>query len=196
MQSLPIEICYDFSRYLNHRDYNLLRQTCKFLSCLDSIQYLYFQSYKESAHLNDPELLSQIRLDNQCLDDDSFIYIAVNGHSYEFIRLFHTTAIVKISPKAKNDAFAAIIKNRNSHEMIFDLLKDGFINAKISFDFKYRGESKYQATVLHWACLYDYMDVVLLLLKYDNVDFCSKDHCGDEPIHHAAELGHTQSHPF
>jgi hypothetical protein len=102
MLSLPVEICYDFSRYLNHRDYTRLRQTCKFLSRLDLIQYLYFQSYKESTDLigNNHELLSQIRLDNLYLDDDSFIYIAVNGHSAEFLRLFHTKAIEKISVKA------------------------------------------------------------------------------------------------
>jgi hypothetical protein len=116
MLSLPVEICYDFSRYLNHRDYTRLRQTCKFLLRLDLIQYLYFQSYVKSVDLigNNPKLLSKMRLNNQCLDDDSFLYIAVNGHSAEFLRLFHTKAIAKISVKAKDEAFVEIINNYGS----------------------------------------------------------------------------------
>jgi hypothetical protein len=80
MLSLPVEICYEISRYFNHRDYIRLRRTCKILSGLDSIQYLYFQNYLESVDLigHHRKVPSQIRLNNQCLDDDSFIYIAAN----------------------------------------------------------------------------------------------------------------------
>jgi ankyrin repeat protein len=213
MLSLPAEICYDFSRYLNHRDYTRLRRTCKFLSRLDSIQYLYFQSYKDSADSigNDPELLSQallsqIRLDNQCLDDDSFLYMAINGHSAEFIRLFQTNACVNISTKAKDEAFIEIIENFNSKDMICELLRDGLVNATLSVTlavpFSVIAEDEEdeelhnRGTALHWACINGYVDVVQLLLKYDNVDVSSKDNHDNAPIHYAADVGHTESFSF
>jgi hypothetical protein len=194
MLSLPVEICYDFSRYLNHRDYTRLRQTCKFLSHLDLIQYLYFQSYKESVDLigNNHELLSQIRLDNQCLDDDSFLYIAFNGHSGEFLRLYHTKAIVKISVKAKEEAFVGIINNFGSQEMICELLTDGFVDATLTVTYEWRSKG----TALHWAVMNGYLDAVMLLLKYDKVDVCFQDNNGNEPIHFAAQNGHTESYSF
>jgi hypothetical protein len=226
MLSLPVEICYDFSRYLNHRDYTRLRQTCKFLSRLDLIQYLYFQSYVESVDLigNHPKLPSQIRLDNQCLNDDSFLYIAVNGHSGEFLRLFHTKAIDKISVKAKEKAFVAIIYNDGSQEMICELLTDGFVDATLPVTYQYytsrcKGTalhelltdgfvdatlpvtyqyytSRCKGTALHWACMNGYFDLVLLLLTYFNVEVCSKDTKCKEPIHYAAQYGHTESYSF
>jgi hypothetical protein len=198
MLSLPVEICYEISRYLNHRDYIRLRRTCKILSGLDSIQYLYFQSYVESVDLigNHPKLPSQIRLDNQCLDDDSFLYIAFNGHSGEFLRLYHTKAIDKISVKAKEKAFVAIINNNGLPEMICKLLMDGFVDATLSVTFLDQENQDVEGTALHWACIYDYLDFVQLLLKYDNVDVCSTDSDVVEPIHHAALNGHTESYTF
>jgi hypothetical protein len=139
---------------------------------------------------NNPKLLSQIRLDNQCLNDDSFLYIACNGHSDQFVRLFHTKALVNITVKAKDEAFVAIIENGHSPEMIYLLLNEGFVNATLSVNDGLNPRS----TALHWACSNGYSDIVMLLLKYDNVDVCSKDHYDNEPIHYAAEFGRTESY--
>jgi hypothetical protein len=144
---------------------------------------------------NHPKLPSQIRLDNQCLDDDSFLYIAFNGHSGEFLRLFHTKAIVKISVKAKEKAFVGIIQNGHSQEMICRLLTDGFVDATLPVDYEFYA-SHCVGTALHWACINGYLDAVLLLLKYDKVDVCFQDDNGNEPIHYAADLGHTESSLF
>jgi ankyrin repeat protein len=192
MLSLPIEIRYLLSKYLNHREYTRLRLTCKFLSRLDTIHYLYFKSYVESvANNHNPKLLSQIRLDNQCLNDASFLFIAAHDHSGEFIRLFQRKACMNISTIAKDQAFVGIIDNGHSPKMICELLKDGFVNATLSVYCKPN-----QTTALHWACMNFYMDAALLLLNYDNVDVCSNDNFGNEPIHYAAELGHTESYSF
>jgi hypothetical protein len=209
MLSLPVEIRYSISRYLNHRDYIRLRRTCKFLLRLDSIQYLYFQSYKESVDLigNNPNLLSQIRLNNQCLDDDSFVFIAVNGHYREFHRLIQTNKWVKISSKAKDEAFVEIIQNSNftdvlniyendhSQEMICELLNDGFVDATLSVILPFVDED-FETTALHWACVKGYIDVFQVLLKYVNVDVSSRDDLEYEPIHYAAQYGHTESYSF
>jgi hypothetical protein len=147
--------------------------------------------YIESVDLigRHPKLPSQIRLNNHCLDDDSFLYIAVNGHSGEFLRLFHTKAIDKISVKAKQKAFVGILQKGHSQEMICGLLTDGFVDGRLRVEY-------HKLTALHWACIHGYIDVVLLLLNYDNVDLCSKDRRGNEPIHYAAQYGHMESYSF
>jgi ankyrin repeat protein len=144
---------------------------------------------------NNPKLLYQIRLDNQCLNDDSFLYIACNGHSSEFIRLFQRKVCMNISTVAKDQAFVSIIENGLSPEMICELLKDDFVNAAVSVLYEDDG-NEYKATALHWSCMFGYPDVVKLLLKYDNVDVCFKDINHDAPIHYAAQFGHAESYSF
>jgi hypothetical protein len=162
------------------------------------IQFLYIKAYKETVDIYGIKLRNntRIRLDSKSINEDEFMFIAVKGHSDEFVRLFRTKAMVKISTEAKDKAFVEVIKNGHSKEMICELLKDCVVNATISFEFKYHIESQYRSTALQWACLYDYIDVVLLLLKYDNVDISAKDGCSNQPIHYAAALGHTESNSF
>jgi hypothetical protein len=82
--------------------------------------------------------------------------------------------------------------------MICELLNDGIVNATLSVIFE---DEEYQyevceSTALHWACMNGYLDVVQLLLKYDNVDVCCRDNHCNESIHYAAEFGHNESYSF
>jgi hypothetical protein len=198
---LPLELCFAIARYINHRDYRALRNTCGALYRMAPVQFVYFKCYKESVLIYN-ELLRRtprIRLDTHSLDDESFVYIAVKGHSNEFIRLLQSNANDNISAKAKNNSLTEIIKNGHPPEMVCELLKDDCVNASMHVSFIYRElkESKYNGgTVLHWACIYGYADVALQLLKNPKVDVCAKaiDEC--HPIHHAASIGHTDSNLF
>jgi ankyrin repeat protein len=69
--------------------------------------------------------------------------------------------------------------------MIYELLRDGFVNASVDLN---------KSTSLHWACEGGYLDIVLLLLNYENVDVCAKDNLDSEPIFYAAQNGHTESY--
>jgi hypothetical protein len=199
MLTLPVELCYAVTRYINHYDYMQLRRSCRSLSRLDSVQYLYFKYYKESTSLvaNHPEVHSQIRLDSRSLDDESFVFIAHKGHSVEFVRLFQMNGFVDISTKAKENAFVGIIENGHSHEMICELLKDGVVDAgALRVDINTSEIFYRQSSALHWACVYGYIEIVLLLLQYKNVDVCVEDKHGITPIHIAAIFGHSIGYSF
>jgi hypothetical protein len=79
--------------------------------------------------------------------------------------------------------------------MICALLTDGFVDATLPVTYQsYALHCK--GTALHWACIQGDFDLFLLLLKYVGVDLCSKDTFLYEPIHHAAQNGHTESYSF
>jgi ankyrin repeat protein len=80
--------------------------------------------------------------------------------------------------------------------MICELLKDGFVDAALPVTLFNVDEEYCEGTALHWACRNGYFDLVLLLLTYFNVDVCSEDTFGNEPIHDAAQNGHTESYSF
>jgi ankyrin repeat protein len=71
---------------------------------------------------------------------------------------------------------------------------DGSVYATLSVTFLDQEDQDVEGTALHWACSNDYLDVVQLLLQYDNVDVCSTDIHAKEPIHYAARNGHTESY--
>jgi hypothetical protein len=189
MLSLPLELYYLFSRYLNHRDYQRLRRTCKSFSQLHKIQFLTFKKYRETVNIYNRLLCetTRIRLDSQSFDDESFVYIAANGHSGEFIRLLQTKECANIiSPKAKNEALSIIINKGYPKEMVCELLKNGCVDASQTI-------SDITGTLLHWACRQGYIEIVVILLKYPKVDPCAKTFGDRQPIHYAASLGHTNS---
>jgi hypothetical protein len=192
MFSLPVELCYSISLYLNHRDYLRLRCSSKFFSKLDPVQYLNFKSYQESVDILSELLYGTVRikLDSQSFNNDSFIYIALEGHVKEFVRLLRTPASKRISVYAKEFAFIVIIEMGHPHEMIIELLKEGSVNASIpvSFDIPHSLNHIEEGTALHWACAYGFLEIVQLLLKDKKVDVCAKDLCDIQPVHLAADL--------
>jgi ankyrin repeat protein len=163
------------------------------------VQYLDFNSYKQTVNTikNHTQLLKRIRLHKNSLHDDSFVYIALNGHYQQFIRFFTIKSLRNISVIAKNAAFAGILKNGHRQEMICELLKDACVNISLILTFKHiaSGYIRERGTILHWACMHGHIEVVSLLLKYDNVDFHVKLN-GYEPIHFAVIFGHIQSYSF
>jgi hypothetical protein len=108
MISLPLELCYSFCRYLNHRDYMCLSRTCKQLSYLHKIQFLYFKAYKQTIDIYGQKLrgITRIRLDSQSICDESFMCITYNGHCDEFVRLFQINACNQVSLQAKEFALS------------------------------------------------------------------------------------------
>jgi ankyrin repeat protein len=129
---------------------------------------------------------TRIKLEAQSLDDESFLYIAAHGHSGEFIRLLQLNAGANIiSPKAKNEALSLIVNKGHPKEMVYELLKNGRVNASRTISFI--------GTLLHWACVHGYIEIVGLLLKYPDVDPCAKTSGDRQPIHLAVSQGHTKS---
>jgi hypothetical protein len=94
---------------------------------MHKIQFLHFKQYKETVEIYGRKLrvTTRIRINSQSVNDESFTYIAVNGHSEEFVRLFKTNAFAQISLETKEFAQSEVIRNRFPQEMIFELLKDG-----------------------------------------------------------------------
>jgi hypothetical protein len=92
-------------------------------------QFLYFKKYKETVDIYGRKLRvsAMIRIDSQSISDESFTYIAANGHSEEFVRLFKTNAFAQISLETKELALSVIIRKYFPQEMIFELLKDGLL---------------------------------------------------------------------
>jgi hypothetical protein len=128
MLSLPLEIFYSVSDYIGVRDYHRLRQSCKFLLRLNTVKYLDFQRYKENVSIYGMKLREnrRISLYNQSINDESFIFLAVNGHSAEFLRLLKTNACDKISVKAKQLAFTDILE----YDFPQDMIERAFYNPK------------------------------------------------------------------
>jgi hypothetical protein len=159
---------------------------------LDPVQYANFKSYQASVDILSEKLNGtvRIRLDSQSLNNDSFIYIALEGHVNEFIRLLKTPAIKRISRYAKDFAFIVIIELGHDHEMIKELLKEGSVNTSIpvSFDVPSQINHIEEGTALHWACANGFIEIVQLLLDDKNVDVCAKDLCDIQPVHLAADL--------
>jgi hypothetical protein len=62
-----------------------LRLSCKALSYIHTIQFLYIKAYKETVDIYGHKLRNntRIRLDSKSINDDEFMYIAVIGHSGE-----------------------------------------------------------------------------------------------------------------
>jgi ankyrin repeat protein len=69
--------------------------------------------------------------------------------------------------------------------MICELLTSGFVDATLRVALL-DVDDDLEGTALHWACMYGYLDVLQLLLKYVNV--CSTDSDVTEPIHYAAYI--------
>jgi hypothetical protein len=96
----------------------------------------------------------------------------------------HTTACFKISAKAKEKAFVEIIENGRPQEMIYELLTGGFVDATLPVTmFSDVAIEYYKSTAFHWACMNGYLDIVMILLKYDNVDIRSRERFVSEPKH-------------
>jgi hypothetical protein len=165
MTFLPFELVYSVSRNISVKEYHRLRQTCTMLSRLDTVKYLDFPSYKEEVNFHALKLREnrRISLNNKRINDESFIFIAVNGHSHEFIRLFHTKALNEISINAKQFAFIALLRQHLfPQEMICELLKNGCVDPTVI--------NNIGNNCLHISAREGYDKVVKLLLDDPRMD--------------------------
>jgi hypothetical protein len=154
---------------------------------MSAIQFLYFKQYKETVDIYGIKLrgTTRIRIDIQSITDESFIYIAVNGHSDEFVRLFKSNACDRISLETKEFALSEIIRKGFPQEMIFELLKDGCVDPMVM-----RSYNRGYGNCFHLSAMYGYDCIVKLLLEDGRIDPSVVDNDGDNCLHFSAMNGH------
>lgn len=170
--TLPLEIYYAISLWLNHKDYISLRLTCSYIRNLNPVQTLFYPGYIQSTDLFHDLIIQpnpKIKLDFYALNDESFIFIAECGHAIEFIRLLRllkikSTEHVIVSSEAKEIAFKIIIQNEYPPEMLLELLLDGHVDPSIRVEFNVAGECIEEGTALHWV--FDLLTIGLLQWAY------------------------------
>jgi hypothetical protein len=117
------------------------------------------------------------------INDESFTYIAVNGHSEEFVRLFKTNAFAQISLETKEFVLTEVITNYFPQEMIFELLKDGCVDPMASYNGGF-------GNCLHLSALNGYEGIVMILLEDNRIDPSVVNNNGSNCLHLSAMNRH------
>jgi hypothetical protein len=154
---------------------------------MSAIQFLYFKQYKETVDIYGIKLrgTTRIRIDSQSITDELFIYIAVNGHSDEFVRLFKRNACDRISLESKEFALSEIIRQEFPQEMIFELLKDGCVDPMVM-----RSYSGGYGNCLQVSAWNGHNSIVKLLLDDCRIDPSAVDNNGYNCLHLSAKNGY------
>ena len=113
-----------------------------------------------------------MKLNLDDLDNDLFIYLAEEGHSPQFRRIFtsprHSNSI---SNKAKSLAYMKIINHEHDPQMVIAILSDGKVDPNVVV-----ANSPYQLTSLMWAERNGHVELIKYLLSdprtnWDAIDY-------------------------
>jgi hypothetical protein len=134
---LPIELLCYIAKWIPLQYYIRWRYAARFTLHLDEIPTLCFEAYRESTAVHGGILQSQHRM-KLCADyvnDTSFLFLAMNGHAAEVIRILESRNADRITLDARHEAFREIIGKDFSPDMIVALLTDDRIDPNIKVTF-------------------------------------------------------------
>jgi ankyrin repeat protein len=200
MNRNTLDACFIIARYLDLDGYIRLRAANRLLHRLLEVPTVSFASYQRST-VTFGDILrgrSRIRLDIHQACDETFIFLATNGHAEEFVRILNLKSS-KISTQAKQTALSVIVELDHSPEMVEALVKDNSVdlNEHVYFvlerDGLNRASISGHANVLHWASLHGYLELMYLILQKELVDIRVKDQDGQNILHYAARGGQLET---
>jgi Ankyrin repeats (many copies)/Ankyrin repeat len=173
--TLPLELVYGVTRWLEYTDYVKLRACSKWLSSLTESPTLVFEAYRKSI---ESTISRPIKLDLEYISEESLLFLASCGHVDQFNRALKLRSHI-IPVSAKERALAEVILHDQSPEMVMTLLKDSSVNPAIKVSFMLKEHLFVSnGSVLNWACMHGHVELVRLLLLDDRVDVNAKDEEG------------------
>jgi ankyrin repeat protein len=195
LDKLPAEILQMISSNLNLYEYQALRITSKALRNLPAVPSLTFDAYRLSAIkfggiLKDYHM---VKLQLDYLDDASFLFVLLQGHEPEAIRLLKCHRASKISQQAKKYAIKICAKKNANLKLVMELLKcpDVDVNLMLKFNYCYDLHPmapRRSGNALHYACEFGHVGLVKQLLADGGI--CPNSRVGnDRAIHIAAKNG-------
>jgi ankyrin repeat protein len=218
---LPREILYNISSWITVQEYVHLRSASKRMRSLEEIPTLVFQAYKKSTKLLGAILQHRCRMkiDLNYVDDESFMLLAKQNHSFEFRRVLESHKANQVSNCAKRRAYEYIINAEYCPYMIKALLNDNSVhpNHVVKNCFGYgtvailwaglkgcqdlllyllsdkRTNVFYRDSqgwnVSHWICSRGHVSCLQILIDDCRINFSSRTIIGSQPIHFAAYQG-------
>jgi hypothetical protein len=187
MDELPLEIIYKVAKLLSVIDYFCLRGcNSKTLRMRQTVE-VGWDEYKQLAekHRNLIATSHKISLQSEHLNDDSFCYLAKNGHKFESVRILESRHAENIPFESKKTAYLILARYSSPPEMVVCLLRDGHVSdCKVEWCESWIG--------LHAACANNgtLRDVETILTMH-HLDVSKRTITLRLPQHYAAIRGRT-----
>jgi Ankyrin repeats (3 copies) len=194
---LPLELLHIVTKMLTLQDYTRLRAISRSMRSLDVVPSLSYKSYRQSTIHYKVRLRNGLRMKLvwNAINDESFLYLATNGHADETARILTSHKQHLISMPLRESAYFIAVEHGFTNTII--ALLDSHVSPALEIPFETIFPIK--AKILQWACYHGQHRLLVYLIERGHSRELTRRYdelCQWNCLHFAAAGGEVQTFQY